>query len=394
MARALSPTQTYDITFTAVAIALQAEVPFVLIGTPGEGKTSSIKGIGESLGWPTEVVPIPGKRDPAMIQGLPRLDPETLVTKWMPFEWIKRLEEATKEGKRSLLMLDDIAEGTRDMQSYFLGVIADRILGDVELSRTSICGAANPEGDQLQVTTALANRLCHINWALTPQEFAALARSGFKTPDVPKLEERWRDLIPTSREAYAAFCETLQGFHQVNPDGKSAERLVGAFPSPRTWDMGGRLLAALDSVTELPEMKRKYVKQLLLNSAVGREAAGAFFTWAAHGDFLRPRRCSGPIAPIVPGSSSGRSRATCSSTLPRRPGVRPGESSGNTVRRGRSALPRAPPSSSITVAQKASTRAKNPMASPSSVSSLTPREHKEVPLEFTTCKSQRGGDAA
>jgi len=288
MARALSPTQTYDITFTAVAIALQAEVPFVLIGTPGEGKTSSIKGIGESLGWPTEVVPIPGKRDPAMIQGLPRLDPETLVTKWMPFEWIKRLEEATKEGKRSILMLDDIAEGTRDMQSYFLGVIADRILGDVELSRTSICGAANPEGDQLQVTTALANRLCHINWALTPQEFAALARSGFKTPDVPKLEERWRDLIPTSREAYAAFCETLQGFHQVNPDGKSAERLVGAFPSPRTWDMGGRLLAALDSVTELPEMKRKYVKQLLLNSAVGREAAGAFFTWAAHGDLPKP----------------------------------------------------------------------------------------------------------
>ena len=54
----------------ALAVAVHAGVPVLLWGSPGSGKTSVVRALGEALGWPTEVV-IGSIREPADFAGLP-----------------------------------------------------------------------------------------------------------------------------------------------------------------------------------------------------------------------------------------------------------------------------------------------------------------------------------
>ena len=48
----------------ALGVAVAARVPVLLWGSPGTGKTSVVRALGEALGWPTEVV-IGSIREPA-----------------------------------------------------------------------------------------------------------------------------------------------------------------------------------------------------------------------------------------------------------------------------------------------------------------------------------------
>ncbi len=54
----------------ALAMSVTAGVPVVLWGSPGTGKTSVVRSLGESLGWPVEVV-VGSIREPTDFAGLP-----------------------------------------------------------------------------------------------------------------------------------------------------------------------------------------------------------------------------------------------------------------------------------------------------------------------------------
>ena len=266
----------------AFSLCLQAQVPVLLVGRPGEGKTSIAKAIAKKLAWPIHVLPVPGKREPAQVIGLPqRLEN---VSRWVPYEWILALKEAP----HSIVFLDDLAEASRDMQAFFLELVYGRRFGDVVLENASMAAAANPDEGHLDLTPALANRLVHLQWKISAIEFATDFAADFPEPEVPILDPSWIEHRGIWRQTVAEFLRTIPDLRQ--PDPTMTELLreeAGPFPSQRTWDFGATLLAASGSLG-LSELEQQQLQVLLLQSTVGVATANSFFAWRAGKGLPRP----------------------------------------------------------------------------------------------------------
>ena len=110
-------------------MSVTAGVPVLLWGSPGTGKTSVVRALGESLGWPVEVV-VGSIREPTDFAGLPvvveggvRLAPPT---------WAQRLAEAGE----GVLFLDDHQLNVD--QARAVGMRAERVVGVSEARRALV----------------------------------------------------------------------------------------------------------------------------------------------------------------------------------------------------------------------------------------------------------------
>src|ERR1700735_4273062 len=122
----------------ALSISVQAGVPVLLWGSPGTGKTSVVRALGESLGWPTEVV-IGSIREPADFAGLPVVI--NGAVQMAPPLWARRLAE----GGHGLLFLDELTTAPPAVQAAMLRVVLERVVGDLALPEgVRIVAAANP----------------------------------------------------------------------------------------------------------------------------------------------------------------------------------------------------------------------------------------------------------
>ena len=82
-----------DSTVEALGIAVASQVPVLLWGAPGTGKTSVIRAMADTMGWPCETV-IAAIREPSDFAGLPIVR-ETEV-QMAPPRWAQRLAGATR----------------------------------------------------------------------------------------------------------------------------------------------------------------------------------------------------------------------------------------------------------------------------------------------------------
>jgi len=226
-----------------------------------------------------------------MVLGLPYRDTARGCTVVGAFDWCLELKEKGTEENPSVLVLDDLAEAGREMQAGLLTVVADGQFSGFSLPHTAICATANPEDGKLDVKPSLANRVIYIRWAQTPSEFADLAISGFNPPPVPRVRPNWQTLQRMHWANVGRFCDTLQEFHEVDRDRPSAGEVVGPFPTPRSWTNAAKAMAALDCLEDghgMDEMELKLVRQALVEGAVGRVAAAAFFMWEQNSDLPKP----------------------------------------------------------------------------------------------------------
>lgn len=223
----------------ALYISLQSRTPTLLWGAPGVGKTSAIMALGQALGLPVEVV-IASIREPSDFAGLPVVR-ETGVVLEAP-AWAKRLVSAG----RGILFLDEITTAPPAVQGALLRVVLDRVVGDLPLpDGVAVVAAANPPEQAAggwDLSHPLANRFCHLAWALDTQAWIDGMLSGWTTPAVPTLPEGWEAGIPAARALVAAFIRHRP--HLLLQVPQSAEQAGRAWPSPRSWDMAARLLAA------------------------------------------------------------------------------------------------------------------------------------------------------
>ena len=223
----------------ALGVAVAARVPVLLWGAPGTGKTSAIRAMAQTMGLPCETV-IASIREPSDFAGLPIVVGDGV--RFAPPAWARRLAEAG----HGLLFLDELSTAPPAVQAALLRVVLERVVGDLTLpDAVAVVAAANPPeqaADGWDLSAPLANRLCHLAWQTDPRSVADGLAGGWAPPVVPVLPDGWQAEEILSRGLVAAFLHVRPALACAPPsDAASAGR---GWPSPRTWEMAARLMAA------------------------------------------------------------------------------------------------------------------------------------------------------
>ena len=245
-----------------VRLALAANVPALVWGEPGTGKTEMVAALARDLfgSLPVEVV-IASQREVTDANGLPTITDDGVFL--VPPAYIKRVVKAGG----GVIVLDELTTAPRGTQAAFLRLINERVCGDLALPpEVRIVALANPPetaagGYVLAAPTA--NRFTHINWtAPTAPEWTEWAMA------------KWGGDPEGLRAA-----SLLAGFLTANPkalfmlpDDEDAQGK--AWPSPRTWELAlkGYRQAVLAKMED-------EVGPDMVAAAVGPQVGAAFATF-------------------------------------------------------------------------------------------------------------------
>lgn len=263
---------------SALSIAIQTGVPVLIWGAPGVGKTATVTAVAKSLKLPVEVV-LASIREPSDFAGLPVIREDGV--RMEPPAWAKRLAQAGK----GILFLDEISTAPPAVQAALLRVVLDRVVGDLPLpAGVSVVAAANPPEQAAggwDLSAPLANRFCHLNWTVDARVWVNGMLQGWPEPVIKKLPAEWEVHIPATRALVASFIQTRP--HLLLQVPQNETQAGRAWPSPRSWDMGARLLAACTAAKADDDMKI-----LLLGGCVGEGPALEFYSWQKSLDLPDP----------------------------------------------------------------------------------------------------------
>lgn len=227
----------------ALGLAVLANLPVLLWGEPGIGKSATLRGLADGLGVPLETV-IASVHEPADFSGLPVLgaDPAAEGVTLAPPDWAVRI---VRSGD-AVLFFDELSTAPPAVQAALLRVVLERQVGALRLPSTvRIVAAANPPdsaADGWQLTAPLANRFVHLQWAHRPSTVVRGLSGTWPAVRVPVVDAARVDAAVS--RARTAVC----GFLTARPDlthrlPSLADKRSGPWPSPRTWEMAVRVLA-------------------------------------------------------------------------------------------------------------------------------------------------------
>jgi MoxR-like ATPase len=271
--------EEYKASYLALNVCVNARVPVILWGPPGQGKTSVIKAIAESSGRHIEIL-LASIREPQDFAGLPSISngKAQLVSP----DWALRLAE---DGN-GILFTDEVNTAPPTVQAALLRVCLDKVAGDCELGeRTSIIAAANPPeqaADGWDLAAPLANRFCHIDWSL-PSEVVRDGLSGiWPAFELPSVDESSAESFVESEKLLVA------GFLTSRPDlttslPESSSEQGRAFPTPRSWEAAA-VLSGWASALELDES----VRRVLIRGAIGQAASAEYLSYRSNLDLPSP----------------------------------------------------------------------------------------------------------
>ncbi|MGW4204441.1 AAA family ATPase [Streptomyces sp. NPDC004726] len=248
----------------ALTLAVAADLPVLLWGEPGIGKTAALTQLAASLDLPLTTV-IASVHEPTDFSGLPIVgdDPEVQGVPMAPPQWAVELVRAG----RGLLFLDELSTATPAVQAALLRVVLERRVGALRLPPgVRIVAAANPRAsaaDGWELSPPLANRFVHLHW-VHDREVVVRGLGGiWPRAELPWLApERLAEAVAFARRAVCGFLEARPTLIHRLPSTET--RRGGAWPSPRSWEAALTLLAFGTAASASRE-----VLALLVRGAVG-----------------------------------------------------------------------------------------------------------------------------
>ncbi|MFI9428568.1 AAA family ATPase [Streptomyces achromogenes] len=248
----------------ALTLAVAADLPVLLWGEPGIGKTAALTRLAASLDLPLTTV-IASVHEPSDFSGLPVLgdDPAVRGVPMAPPRWAVELVRAG----RGLLFLDELSTATPAVQAALLRVVLERRVGELRLPPgVRIVAAANPRAsaaDGWELSPPLANRFVHLHWVHDRDVVVRGLGGVWPRAELPRLmPERLPEAVAFARRAVCGFLEVRPTLIHRLPSTET--RRGGAWPSPRSWEAAMTLLAFGTAAAASRE-----VMALLVRGAVG-----------------------------------------------------------------------------------------------------------------------------
>lgn len=283
LTRAAQTAPGTDPNVEALALAVAANLPVLLWGQPGIGKSSALTALARGLDLPLETV-IASVHEPSDFAGLPIVgaDPARQGVAMAPPDWAVRLH---RDG-RGLLFLDELSSSPPAVQAALLRVVLERRVGSLDLpAPVRIVAAANPANtaaDGWQLAPPLANRFVHLSWAHDPQVVVRGLGGVWPHIPLPRLDpDRLEQAAARARSAVCGFLTARPDYTHRLPT--SAASRAGAWPSPRTWEMALRLLAFGYAADAAPE-----AVALAVRGAVGDGAGFELLAFVERHDLPDP----------------------------------------------------------------------------------------------------------
>jgi hypothetical protein len=227
----------------ALALAVSANLPVLLWGEPGIGKSAGLQQLAAGLGVPLETV-IASVHEPSDFAGLPIIgdDPAATGVPMAPPDWAVRLTAAG----RGIVFFDELSSAPPAVQAALLRVVLERRVGSLTLPEpVRVVAAANPPSsaaDGWHLSPPLANRFVHLQWTHDPRTVARGMAGTWPSVPLPLIDPaRVPSAVARARGVISGFLTARPGLaHHLPGDAESRGR---AWSSPRTWEMALRLLA-------------------------------------------------------------------------------------------------------------------------------------------------------
>ncbi|WP_299534496.1 AAA family ATPase [uncultured Streptomyces sp.] len=253
-----------DAQLEALTLAVAADLPVLLCGEPGIGKTAGLTQLADSLDLPLTTV-IASVHEPSDFSGLPVVgdDPAVQGIAMAPPDWAVRL---VREG-RGLLFLDELSTAPPAVQAALLRLVLERRVGSLQLPPgIRIVAAANPRAsaaDGWELSPPLANRFVHLQWVHDHEVVLRGLGGTWPRATLPVLDpERFADAVGFARRAVRGLLSVRPELVHRLPADES--RRGGAWPSPRSWESTLRLIAFATAAGSGRE-----VLSMLVRGAVG-----------------------------------------------------------------------------------------------------------------------------
>ncbi|MFJ9516702.1 AAA family ATPase [Kitasatospora sp. NPDC101801] len=253
-----------DVQLEALTLTVAADLPVLLWGEPGIGKTAAIAQLAASLDLPLTTV-IASVHEPSDFSGLPVLgdDPAEQGVPMAPPDWAVRLVRAG----RGLLFLDELSTAPPAVQAALLRLVLERRIGALQLPPgVRIVAAANPRAsaaDGWELSPPLANRFVHLQWTHDHEVVVRGLGGTWPRATLPRLDpERLATAVEFARRAVCGLLAARPTLVHRLPSGET--RRGGPWPSPRSWEMTLCLVAFATAAGSSRE-----VLSLLVRGTVG-----------------------------------------------------------------------------------------------------------------------------
>ncbi|MFE3224190.1 AAA family ATPase [Nocardia sp. NPDC059228] len=253
-----------NIQLDALTLAVAADLPVLLWGEPGIGKTAALTQLAASLDLPLTTV-IASVHEPSDFSGLPIIgdDPATHGVPMAPPDWAVRLVRAG----RGLLFLDELSTAPPAVQAALLRLVLERRIGALRLpDGVRIVAAANPRAsaaDGWELSPPLANRFVHLQWTHDHDVVVRGLGGTWPRATLPTLApEKVTEAVAFARRAVCVLLAARPTLVHQLPSSET--RRGGAWPSPRSWEMTVRLIAFATAAGS-----GRDVLSLLVRGAVG-----------------------------------------------------------------------------------------------------------------------------
>ncbi|MCX5384122.1 AAA family ATPase [Streptomyces sp. NBC_00083] len=227
----------------ALTLTVSADLPVLLWGEPGIGKTAALTQLAAALDLPLTTV-IASVHEPSDFSGLPVIgdDPAEQGVPMAPPDWAVRLVRAG----RGLLFLDELSTAPPAVQAALLRLVLERRIGALQLPPgVRIVAAANPRSsaaDGWELSPPLANRFVHLQWTHDHDVVVRGLGGTWPRATLPRLDrEKLPEAVAFARRAVCGLLAARPSLVHQMPSSES--RRGGPWPSPRSWEMTLRLTA-------------------------------------------------------------------------------------------------------------------------------------------------------